>query len=629
MKTLFILLAFLLTNDFLQAQTWSWSSDKLVPGSDLVVIVKDLDIEEDIHIVGFYFQGKDLVTSDINYIADNGALKMTLKVPETNWIRLVIKDENNQPIAGDHRDVMWAGAPSKSSLVDFANATAAYYRVMGLKRNEGEVTKMYREAITTSPSWLDNPVVLRSYYNMAKAAAAEEDLKRIQSHLTACEAQTDPVSQEVLTSAIRIAKETGDTTLYKSLRKKLDQSYPQSLMSQEEQLVMFSKASALADKVIIRDQFKNVYPINEYNRGIYDQMTSALIEECAAKEDWEKMEVYINDIMDPSTKANVCNAYAWKLAGEGLEKDAPHLGLASNLSSTSYHLITPELRKPATLSQSEWERNLNFSKAMYGDTYALILYKQGKYNEALEHQQMAVKTYDFNDLEMNERYVIYLDKASKKEELLSFSEDMIRQGKASPKMKEMHEQVWTKEKTQEQLYDQYVNLLEAAAKTKRLEEIKKMWMNVTATAFTLKDLDGKTVSLADYKGKTVVLDFWATWCGPCKSSFPGMKNAVEHYAGDKNVAFLFLDTWEKGENIPEKVKKFITENNYPFHVLMDSDNAVVTQYKVEGIPTKFIIGPDQKIRFKSVGFGGNIDVLVEELITMIDMAQKGDKTLTP
>ncbi len=108
-----------------------------------------------------------------------------------------------------------------------------------------------------------------------------------------------------------------------------------------------------------------------------------------------------------------------------------------------------------------------------------------------------------------------------------------------------------------------------------------------------------------------------------------MKNAVEHYASDKNVAFLFIDTWERGNDIPEKVRKFITDNNYPFHVLMDIENTVVDQYKVEGIPTKFIIGPDQKVRFKSVGLGGNNDVLVEELITMIELAQNGGKMVTP
>ena len=108
-----------------------------------------------------------------------------------------------------------------------------------------------------------------------------------------------------------------------------------------------------------------------------------------------------------------------------------------------------------------------------------------------------------------------------------------------------------------------------------------------------------------------------------------MKNAVQHYAGNDNVVFLFVDTWESGKNVHEKVSKFISDNKYPFRVLMDSESTVVAQYKVDGIPTKFVIGPDQKVRFKSTGYGGNNEALVEELITMIEMAQSGGKIATP
>ena len=111
-----------------------------------------------------------------------------------------------------------------------------------------------------------------------------------------------------------------------------------------------------------------------------------------------------------------------------------------------------------------------------------------------------------------------------------------------------------------------------------------------------------------------------------------MQKAVDKYKGNADVVFLFVDTWESQETAElrkKEVTAFIAENKYSFNVLYDEkakENAdafeVVTKYKVEGIPTKFIIGKDGNIKFKSVGFSGSADALVEEISTMIDMAGK-------
>ena len=89
--------------------------------------------------------------------------------------------------------------------------------------------------------------------------------------------------------------------------------------------------------------------------------------------------------------------------------------------------------------------------------------------------------------------------------------------------------------------------------------------------------------------------------------------------------FLFVDTWEqKDNNMDSKVSSFIRDNNYPFHVLMDRDDKVVKDFNIQGIPTKYIIGPDQKVRFISVGYNGSTDELLEEMKIMIEMARGGN-----
>lgn len=164
-----------------------------------------------------------------------------------------------------------------------------------------------------------------------------------------------------------------------------------------------------------------------------------------------------------------------------------------------------------------------------------------------------------------------------------------------------------------------------------LKEIAGMAIDQAAPDFELRDVDGSIVQLSDLKGKVVVLDFWATWCGPCKASFPGMQQAVNKYKDDENVVFFFIHTWEKGGDDPTTAaKKYIVDNNYTFKVLMDlrdpaqnNQSAVAAAYQVSGIPTKVIIDPKGRIRFKTSGFSPDIEKAVYELSAMIEFAREG------
>jgi peroxiredoxin len=103
---------------------------------------------------------------------------------------------------------------------------------------------------------------------------------------------------------------------------------------------------------------------------------------------------------------------------------------------------------------------------------------------------------------------------------------------------------------------------------------------------------------------------------------PAMNKTLAKYKDNENVKFLFVDTWETVENKLQNAKDFMKNKNFPFYVLMDNDNKMVADFKVSGIPTKFVIDKEGKIRFKSIGFSGNDDALVDELTTMIELAGK-------
>lgn len=173
----------------------------------------------------------------------------------------------------------------------------------------------------------------------------------------------------------------------------------------------------------------------------------------------------------------------------------------------------------------------------------------------------------------------------------------------------------------------YTSLLDREINNALLAKYKSEMIKKEAPAFSLVNREGKTVSLSDLKGKVVVLDFWATWCGPCKISFPGMQAAVNKYKDDKEVEFLFIDTWQREENYKEIVNKFIDDNKYTFHVLFDEmkerDKATTTAYGVKGIPHKVVIDKEGFIRFESSGGHDDVEKIVKEMETKIELARKG------
>lgn len=113
---------------------------------------------------------------------------------------------------------------------------------------------------------------------------------------------------------------------------------------------------------------------------------------------------------------------------------------------------------------------------------------------------------------------------------------------------------------------------------------------VQAPDFTVYDADGDPVSLSDFAGTPVVLNFWASWCGPCQSEMPDFEQAYQDY-GDQ-VQFLMVNATDGSRETVDTASAFVQEQGYTFPVYYDTDNDASLTYGVYALPSTYFIGAD-------------------------------------
>jgi thiol-disulfide isomerase/thioredoxin len=228
------------------------------------------------------------------------------------------------------------------------------------------------------------------------------------------------------------------------------------------------------------------------------------------------------------------------------------------------------------------------------NTYAIIQADNGNYDKALPIFTSTVKRGNANDLVME-----YLKKSY--------------------------------DKVNENGYEKFLGTIEATMIDSIKTHLDKIFLDKKGPSYSVTDSQGNKVTSEDLLGKVLVIDFWATWCGPCKKSFPSMNKALKKFHDDPNVKFLFVHTFEREEAPLAAAQEYLDQNNYAFPLYMDYQNKetklnpMAAAFHVNAIPTKIIIDPLGNIRFRITGFSGGENAAVAEISAMVAMAKEATK----
>lgn len=434
-----------------------------------------------------------------------------------------------------------------------------------------------------------------------------------------------------------------DSALAQQVKEREKKEYPDGIISRDEELLRIQNlfgsvktrdaddpTSAQAHKDFA--QFMKRFPSDEFwnarswtsdlfyqkifRASIYDRIMRA--------DDYSNLSRYIHDIpFDElvSTHWHVCEIPF--INGQVMaEKALPHSEL----------IINEMLNRPRNTHQmlivapSEWQQHVTekFQMALYA--HGRILEAVGRTADAMPFMERVFpyygKTAEYADL-----YVKMLKKVGRDGEVMPYIKKCVPADATTQDMLDLLKADFLKQQPGGD-FDQYVASLKNADKQEqdRAKALSEL-IDVPVTLCELEKMGGGRVNLAEKQGKIVFLDFWATWCAPCKASMPGGQMTVDRWKQDKDVEFYFVDTQEMQQNYRQKAEEFIKSKGFTFNVLYD-EGAVGHQDKLyksvagvlhtSGIPLKIILDKRGHIRWMGSGYHGSPTQMADEISYVIE-----------
>ncbi len=443
--------------------------------------------------------------------------------------------------------------------------------------------------------------------------------------------------EETLLKALEVAKDiVKDSTKAVAIEARILKDYPDGILARDQEIWRIFRIMDADVKAPELEAFLKRFPTEKFQEietetsSMYlGKIFQAVIYQAVIKRnDFSLLYKYIHDVPHLYLQT-----FYWHMVQVPLRTNqrTPEQVFPPAKAIYNELMTRPQAGSERVYSKREWKDYLLTRCKDMILKHAFVLDATGTSAEALELMEEIKEKYNFKSAEYNDQYVRLLEKNGYQSMVIPTIIASIREDAFTPEMLETLRKDYVKQHKNDKDFETYLASLKSQEKQQELQKhLQETMINKDIELFAMEDLNGKKVDLSKMKGKIIVLDFWATWCAPCKASLPGMQMSVNKYKDDPNVAFFFISTMETAADFKEQIRKFMKEHNYTLHVLCDNVNpktkkrsAVYDTYakafKFSGIPHKLIIDGNGKLRWSINGYMGSPSALAEEMNLMIEM----------
>ena len=382
------------------------------------------------------------------------------------------------------------------------------------------------------------------------------------------------------------------------IEKQFAKKYPKSETAQEIYMSMLSQADNLDDFSKIVQDFLKAFPKSSNRERLFSALVSGYLQSSKSDE----IEKILKSFKSVPSSALTQLAYA--IVETDNENSNVNLDKATELMKRARKEAEKDKThlKPVYMNEGEWKNKRNKDYIRVLEANAEVLLWAEKYEAALVILEKA-EAACFTEVP-GTIYALYIDlysSTSNAEQALETATKAISNSQSSQSIEDYHKILFDSLSPGSD-YDSFISNIKRTAREKRIEKLMHKQLNMSADLGVIKSVSGKTLDLDRQHGKVVVIEFWSTWCGPCREAMSAFDKLADKYALRGDIVFAAVAVWEKGENVSEAVNDFLTDAEFKVPAYLDEKSELPKNVGFTGLPARIYIGKNGKVQFIESGF---------------------------